>query len=250
MKKILLTLSALLAMASYSHAEETIRIAVDVPYEPFEYKAPDGSLTGFEIELGNAVCAEMKVKCEWVIQAWDGIIPGLLAYKYDAILSSMSITTERAQKVAFTNGYYNTPTGWFAKKGSHFDPNDKASIKGKKIGAQRGTIQDKFATDNLKDADVVRYGTADELVIDLYNGRLDAVILDYPVGETTVLGGDQGSEYELIGKPFQLGDGAAVALRPSDKELVEKFNKALDVVKNNGVYDEIRKKYFSYDIKI
>ena len=250
MKKTLLILSTLLAVAGYSHAAETIRLAVDVPYEPFEYKAPDGSLTGFEIDLGNAVCAEMKVKCEWVIQAWDGIIPGLLAYKYDAIFSSMSITPERAEKVAFSKGYYNTPTGWFVKKGSSFDPSDKASVKGKKIGAQRGTIQDKYATDNLTDAEVVRYGTADELVIDLYNGRLDAVILDYPVGETTILNGDKGADYQLVGKPFQLGDGAGVALRPSDTDLLDKFNKALDTVKSNGVYDEIRKKYFSYDIKI
>ena len=79
-----------------------LRLAVDVPYEPFEFKAPDGTLTGFEIDLGNAVCAEMQVKCEWVIQAWDGIIPGLLARKYDAIFSSMSINEDRAKKVLFS----------------------------------------------------------------------------------------------------------------------------------------------------
>ncbi|MGL5605789.1 MAG: transporter substrate-binding domain-containing protein, partial [Plesiomonas sp.] len=72
-----------------------VRIAVDVPYEPFEFKKPDGSLTGFEIDLGNAVCQQAKLKCEWVVQTWDGIIPGLLARKYDVIFSSMSINEER-----------------------------------------------------------------------------------------------------------------------------------------------------------
>jgi len=249
MKKIGLLLATLLVVVGCSQKDEvqTVRLAVDVPYEPFEYKAPDGSLTGFEIELGDAVCAEMKVECEWVIQAWDGIIPGLLANKYDAILSSMSITEERAKKVAFSNGYYNTPSAWFAKKGSGVDLNN---LDGKRIGAQRGTIQDDHATDNFPGAEMVRYGTADELVLDLEGGRLDVVLLDFPVGESTILGGDNGSEYEVLGDHLQLGDGAGVAVRPADTELLAKFNAALDVVKGNGVYDDIRKKYFAYDIKI
>lgn len=249
MKKIAIALMACLTAFSVQAKDwKTVRLAVDVPYEPFEYKAPDGTLTGFEIELGDAVCAEMGVKCEWVIQAWDGIIPGLLARKYDAIMSSMSITPERAAKVTFSKGYYNTPTGWFAKKGAGIDVT--GSMKGLRIGAQRGTIQDLHATDNFKDAEMVRYGTADELVLDLYGGRLDIVILDFPVGETTVLGGEKGSEYEQVGDLIQLGEGVGVAMRPRDKDLVKMFNKALDTVKSNGVYDKIRKKYFDYDIKI
>ncbi len=248
MKKIAIAaLTLLTAFAVQAKDWDVVRLAVDVPYEPFEYKAPDGTLTGFEIDLGNAVCEEMGVKCEWVIQAWDGIIPGLLARKYDAIFSSMSITPERAKKVSFSNGYYNTPTGLFAKKGADLD---LSNLKGKRVGAQRGTIQDNYATDNFKGAEIMRYGTADELVLDLYGGRLDLVVLDFPVGESTILKGDKGSEYERVGDFLQLGAGVGVALRPRDKDLLEMFNKALDTVKSNGVYDEIRKKYFDYDIKI
>ena len=90
---IALTLGAVVAasalMANTAVAQDTIRIATNVPYKPMEYTTPDGSLTGFDIELGNALCAEAGLDCSWVTQSWNGIIPGLMARKYDAIMSSM-----------------------------------------------------------------------------------------------------------------------------------------------------------------
>ncbi len=250
--KILMTLLALLLITgcSQEEGEKPVKIAVDVPYEPFEFKAPDGTLTGFEIDLGNAACAELKLQCEWVVQGWDGIIPGLLAFKYDAIMSSMSITPERAEQVAFTAPYYNTPSGWFAKKGAEIDVTDKAALAGKKVGVQRGTVQDQEVSNNYTDMEIKRYATADELVLDLYGGRLDLVLVDYPVGESTILKGDQGSDFELVGERLQLGDGVGMAFRKGETKLMEKFDTALKTLKDNGSYDTIRKKYFEYEIKI
>lgn len=228
-----------------------VRIAVDVPYEPFEYKAPDGTLTGFEVDLGNAVCENAKLNCSWVIQAWDGIIPGLQARKYDVIFSSMSITPERAEQVAFSEPYYNTPSGFFALKDSGLNPADVNSLKGKRIGVQRGTIQDTYATDTFgKVAEVKRYTTGDDLVLDLQGGRLDIVLIDFPVGEASILGGKDGDNFSVVGDNLQLGGGVGAAFRKRDKELVEIFNKSLAEVKADGTYDEIRKKYFAYDIKM
>jgi len=228
---------------------DTVRIAVDIPYEPFEYKLPDGTLTGFEIDLGNAVCEEIKANCEWVIQAWDGIIPGLLSRKYDAIMSSMSITPERAQKVLFSEGYYNTPSAWFGlAENADLDVTSEEAIKDKSIGVQRGTVQDGFATDNFGTiADIKRYSTADDLVVDLQGGRLDLVLLDFPVGENTIL---SNPDYVQIGELIQLGEGVGVAFRKRDQDLAEKFNAALRKLKSDGTYDTIRKKYFDYEIKI
>lgn len=248
MKKIALALSCVLAFGSSVLSAQDLKLAVDVPYEPFEFKAPDGTLTGFEIELGNAVCAEIKANCEWVIQAWDGIIPGLLARKYDAIMSSMSITEERAKKVLFSEGYYNTPSGWFAKKGMDTDVTSKDAMKGKKIGVQRGTIQDNYASEQFGDvAEIKRYTTADDLVLDLRGGRTDIVLLDYPVGESAIL---TDADYTSVGENLQLGNGVGVAFRKRDKDLAEQFNKALSKLKTNGTYDTIMKKYFKYNIKI
>ncbi len=228
-----------------------VRIAVDVPYEPFEYKAPDGTLTGFEVDLGNAVCENAKLKCTWVVQAWDGIIPGLQARKYDVIFSSMSITPERAEQVAFSEPYYNTPSGYFAPKGTGINPDDAATMKGKRIGVQRGTIQDGHATDAFgKTAEIKRYTTGDDLVLDLQGGRLDVVLIDFPVGESSILGASDGDKFEAVGDTFQLGGGVGAAFRKRDKDLVEIFNKSLSEVKANGTYDTIMNKYFRYNIKM
>lgn len=227
----------------------TVRIAVDVPYEPFEYKLPDGTLTGFEIDLGNAVCTEIKANCEWIVQGWDGIIPGLLSRKYDAIMSSMSITPERAKKVLFSEPYYSTPSSWFGpEESAGLDVTSKEALQGKVIGVQRGTVQDNHASDTFGSvAEIKRYGTADDLVVDLQGGRLDLVLLDFPVGEKTIMSDDK---YDRIGELFQLGDGVGVAFRKRDKALAEKFNTALRKLKTDGTYDTIRKKYFYYEIKI
>ena len=119
----------------------------------------------------------MKVECTLVQQDWDGIIPALLAKKYDAIVASMSITEERKQKVDFTKKYYQTPARFVAKKGAgHRDPQGGARA-GKKVGVQRATIHDSFLTDNFGDAvEIVRYATQDEANLDLVAGRVDLLL--------------------------------------------------------------------------
>ncbi len=253
MKKILIALAGVLAITTMSVQAadwSVVRLGVDATYPPFESKDANGKLVGFEVELGEAVCKEMGVTCEWVVQDWDGIIPGLLARKYDAIFSSMSINPERAEQVLFTEPYYTTPSGWFAKKSSSYNATDLATLAGARVGVQRGTIQDSYASDKLAGkATIVRYTAADEIVIDLFAGRLDLVLIDVPVGEDLLAGDTRGGDFGLLGS-FVLGDGAAAALRKRDTDLADMMNKALRTVKSNGVFDAIRVKYFSYDIKM
>ncbi len=250
MKKILATLAGVLVLTGAVEAKDwdTIRAGVDAPYPPFEYKAPDGTLTGFEIELGNAVCQEVTGSdCEWVIQAWDGIIPGLLARKYDMIFSSMSINEERQKRVLFSEPYYTTPSAFFSS--SNFDA---ANSNGKRVGVQRATIQDTYVTEFLTDAEVVRYTTADDMVVDLKGGRLDPMFVDAPVG-LEMLG--EGSAIVQVGDfvkaPVRIfGEGVGAAFRKRDAELEDKVSAALDKLKSNGTYDEIMNRYFDFDIKI
>ncbi|WP_413785074.1 transporter substrate-binding domain-containing protein [Marinobacter sp. 1-4A] len=223
-------------------------MAFDVPYEPFEYKDENGDLTGFEVDLAAAMCEEMKADCEFVIQAWDGMIPGLLARKFDLIMSSMSITPERAERVLFSEPYYNTPGGWFGPDSFNADVTDMSAMKGKTVGVQRGTTMDTFVTEEMSGVVTIkRYTTADDMVLDLEGQRLDVVFVDYPVGEQTVLSKDG---FKEVGEAVKLGEGVGVAMRKRDKDVAEEVNKALRKLKEDGTYDAIMKKYFAYDVKV
>ncbi|QSP95083.1 transporter substrate-binding domain-containing protein [Marinobacter salinisoli] len=252
MKTLLLAFIALTLTTPLALAKDTkpLRVAMDVPYAPFGERGPDGKLVGFEVDLGNAMCQEITgQECDWVVQAWDGIIPGLLARKYDLIVSSMSITEERRNAVLFSEPYYTTPSLFFTRAESDFD---QANTSDTRIGVQRGTNQERYVAEMHPDAKVIRYTTTDDMYLDLTGERLDAVFLDAPVGikwgkddPKVVQHGD------FIKEPARIfGQGVGVAMRKRDKELAEKVNAALDKLKNNGVYDDIMNKYFDFDIKL
>ena len=121
-----------------------VRFAVDPTYPPFESKTADGKLVGFDIDLGNALCKQMDVKCVWVENEFDGMIPALKARKFDAILSDMGVTAERLKQIDFTVPVYNTPVMLVARKGSGLLPTAE-SLKGKSVGVEQGTVQDRYA---------------------------------------------------------------------------------------------------------
>ncbi|MBZ2169049.1 transporter substrate-binding domain-containing protein [Marinobacter sp. F4216] len=252
MRTLLLTFIALTLSTPFALARDAkpLRVGMDVPYAPFGVRGPDGVLTGFEVDLGNAMCQEVTGQdCEWVVQAWDGIIPGLLARKYDLIISSMTITAERRNAVLFSEPYYATPSAFFTRASSEFDLSNTSNTR---IGVQRGTNQERFVAEILPDAEVVRYTTTDDMYLDLIGERLDAVMLDAPVGiqwaedDTKVV-----QSGDFIKEPARIfGEGVGVAMRKRDRKLAEQVNAALDKLKNNGVYDELMAKYFSFDIKL
>lgn len=256
MKKITLfvTMFALLFAAGTSLAKDwkKVRIGVEGAYPPFSYVNPDGSLGGFDIDIAKALGEAMGAEVTLVAQDWDGIIPALLARKYDAIIASMSITEERKKKVAFTNKYYQTPAKFVCKKGA-MDTFSKEAIKGKKVGVQRATIHDRYLTDNYgSDVTIKRYGTQDEAYLDLTAGRVDMLLADSVALSDGFLKKPEGQDYQFIGPdlsdPKWFGEGAGIAIRKQDKDLVEKFNKAIDTIRSNGVYKKIQDKYFDFNV--
>jgi len=248
MKKLLVAAGCALTMMTGAAQAQDLRIAFDIPYEPFEYRDDNGELTGFEVELAAAVCEQLEANCEFVIQAWDGMIPGLLARKFDLIMSSMSITPERAERVLFSDPYYITPGAWFAPESFDTDVMDLDAMEGKTVGVQRGTTMDTYVTENMSSTvSIKRYTTAEDMVLDLEGQRLDAVFVDYPVGEQTIMNREG---YKQVGEPVKLGEGVGVAMRKRDTKLAEQVNAALKQLKEDGSYDAIMNKYFSYDIKI
>ncbi|MFV0282520.1 MAG: ABC transporter substrate-binding protein, partial [Castellaniella sp.] len=218
----------------------------------FAYKTPDGKITGFDYDIGNALCEEMKVKCQWIEQEFDGLIPALKVRKFDAVLSSMSITEERKRSVDFTGKYYSTPARLAMKAGSEYT--DVAGLKGKKIGVQRSSIYDRYATDVFAPvgAEIVRYTSQNEIFLDLASGRLDATLADVVNIDDGFLKTDAGKGFALVGPDFTdekyFGEGQGIAVRKGDKALADKISAAILAIRANGKYQEVQGKYFQFDI--
>ncbi|MEO9337873.1 ABC transporter substrate-binding protein [Mesorhizobium sp. SB112] len=240
-----------LAMGAAQAQEATLKIGTEGAYPPFNNLTADGKLEGFDIDIANALCDEMKVKCEFITQDWDGIIPALQASKFDAIIASMSITDERKKQVDFTNKYYNTPPGIAVPKDSDIKGVTKEDLAGKTIGVQGSTTHSNYSEATYTDSTVKLYPTADEYKLDIQNGRLDAVNDDVVVLQQW-LDSAEGECCKLVGtiEPVESihGPGAGVAIRKGDTELAEKFNAAIDAIRANGKYKEINDKYFKFDV--
>ena len=250
MKKWLLV--AALAATGVAQAKEwkTVRFGIEGAYPPFSWTEADGSLKGFDVDMANALCTEMQVKCKIVAQDWDGIIPSLLARKYDAIIAAMSITEERKKKIDFTGKYALIPNKFIAKKGAGLNFDD---LSGQKIAVQRATTHDKYLTDNYGDTvDIVRYGSFDEAYLDLANGRVAAVLGDASALEEGVLNKAGGEAYEFVGPsltdPKWFGEGFGIAVRKQDKDLTKKLDEAIISLREKGIYQDIAAKYFNYDV--
>lgn len=240
-------LFALLLTAGPAASADTLRIGTEGAYPPFNQIGPDGELQGFDIDIAKALCEEMDRDCEFVTQDWDGIIPGLLADKYDAIIASMSITPERDKAVDFTKRYYSNKLRFVAKKSSDIKPTEK-SLKGKTVGAQRATISSQWLKEEMGDiVDIKLYDTQENAFLDLDTGRVDAVLADMLVAYEW-LNSDEGSQFEFKGEAVYSGDKIAIAVREGDKELAKEFNKAIKAIRKDGTYQKINAKYFPFDI--
>jgi polar amino acid transport system substrate-binding protein len=239
------------ALAGSGFAADKIVIGTEGAYPPFNNLEADGSLTGFDVDIAKALCAEMKADCTFVAQDWDGIIPALQAHKFDAIVASMSITPERKQKVDFTDKYYNTPPAIAVPKDSTVTAATEDGLAGKTLGAQSSTTHSNYAEAHMKKSELKLYPTTEEYKLDLVNGRIDGVIDDVVVLSEWLKTPD-GACCKLLGTlpvdPVINGAGAGIAVRKGDDALREKFNKAIAAIRANGVYQKINAKYFPFDV--
>lgn len=256
MKAIHFTVALLLVLSSVTATpataqERKIRIGVEGAYPPFSEIGPDGKIKGFDIDIGNALCAELKAQCTMINQDFDGMIPSLLARKFDAVLASMSITDERKKAVDFTDKYYHSPERFIGRTGSLTDVSP-AGLKGKRIGVQRTTTHDRYVTDVYKDSTIVRYAKQSDVYLDLTAGRVDVAMLDSVAADFGFLRTPQGKGFGYIGPPANnpkyFGYGSGIAVRKGDTKLREDLNRAIAAIRANGTYKKIQDKYFTFDI--
>jgi polar amino acid transport system substrate-binding protein len=247
-RRIVLAASATAMMASAAPAMADIKFGVAAePYPPYSSKDASGKWVGWEIDLMDALCAQMKEKCELVEVAWDGIIPALTSSQIDVIWSSMSITAERKQTIDFSNWYYDTPSVLIGAKNGDKDiaPDH---LKGKLIGVQVSTTHERYAQKYFAaaGAEIKTYATQDEANNDLAAGRVDYVQAD----STTLdafLKTSQGTDCcELKGQVEDIevfGPGVGAGVRKEDTALKDKINAALAELVNQRKFSEITAKY-------
>lgn len=226
-------------------ARETLRVGVDPAYPPFSEIDDADRLVGFDIDIALALCARMDVACAFVRQDWEGLIPALRAGRFDAIVSSMSITEKRRRLVSFTERYYSSGVRFVARKGSAFDAQDAA---GRTVGAMRATIASDWLEDNRSKFAGIRL-FADQGALDraLIEGRLDAAFGD-ALGFWKWLRSPGGAGFAYAGDTYRLDEGIGIAVRQEDDALRRRLNDALRAIRADGTYGKINARYFPFDI--
>ena len=268
-KLFLSSIAALMIMFSNAQSD-SIRIGTEGAYPPWNAKDESGKLIGFEVELANVLCDYMKYDCTIVEQDWDGMIPGLIMRKYDAIMAGMSITDERMKTINFSQGYADEVASLAVMKGSSLEgmstpvgislskPNSNAkkalktitaALAGKTVCTQTGTIHQNFLeSGDVGTVKVRTYKTQDEVNLDLTAGRCD-VALAAAVAFTDYAE-KSGKSVVLVGPTFSggaFGNGVGVGLRKDDTKLAKDFNKAINKARKNGKISELAIKWFGFD---
>lgn len=250
-KTLTVAATALALTIGAAGAADKLRIGTEGAYPPFNSFDSAGNLIGFDIDIANALCKEANYDCTFVAQDWDGIIPALIANKYDAIIASMSITEERALKVDFTGAYYTTPARFIADKKSGITDTSPAALKGKSIGVQSSTIHANYVEAIYPGSTMKAYATQDEANLDLSSGRLDLVMADSAV-LLDWINQDSGSCCEYVGPayndPKYHGKGAGIAVRKGDSEVASRLEAAIVAIHANGIYKTINDKYFPFSV--
>ncbi|WP_222987501.1 transporter substrate-binding domain-containing protein [Psittacicella hinzii] len=241
---VLVFATALTATNSFADTKptRTLQIGIENGYFPYEYLDDQGNFTGFDVELINFVCAEIKANCVLNRGAFEALIPNLLFKKSDIVISALSVTDERKKRVAFSTPY-------ISPKPAVYIVNNNTKLKDPKqvkvLGVQQGTTLAAYLKATLPSNVQVRYYSSfDTAMLDLKGGRLDAVFESSDVAQKYLA-----SENDLVktlGAPVYsdlISQGVAIAVRPTDKTLLAEINQALVKAKETGLLDRLYVKY-------
>ena len=258
-KTILTAVAAIAALGAVQSASaETLRVGTECTYHPFNFRDSSGNLLGYDIDVAKAVGEHLGADIEFICQKWDGMIPSLLANKFDLIVASMSITEKRKKKIDFSDPY-RVSIGQFigAKaKGLKFFNDDgsvnAAGFKGVKIGLQRATTYDNWLQAKAPSAQVVRYDSIEALYLDLKNGRVDAIMTNPMKAYLKFLSKPDGAGYDVIGPQIEdteyFGTGVGIGLRKGNEALLKRVNKAIRTITNDGSLEKFALKHFPFTI--
>jgi len=239
--------------SSFAAEEQVVRIAVEGAFPPFNYLDSKNTLQGFDVDLAKALCEAAELRCEFVIQEWTGMIPGLIDKRYDAIISSMSMSAERREKVNFTRRYYDSPSVFVGLKESAITDTSPEGLKSLTLGVTAATSQEAYAKKFYQNISTKVFDASPDLYKGLSEGSVDVILEDKLAIYDWLTNSKAGSCCEFKGPDVKdtqfFGDGAGIAVRPLDSELLGKLNAALDSIQADDTYDTINAKYFPFSIR-
>ena len=228
-----------------------ITVATEAAFPPFNYLDRKGIPAGFEMELAQEACQRMKAECEFAALKWDDLIPGLLDKKFDLLMSSMEVTSERRKRMGLSRRYYLSPGAFIALKGAPFD-GPPSLLRNKRIGIQKDSTHADWADKSFRrSAQLKRYNTLAEALQALATDEVDAVFGD-KVQLWLWSQKPEGKCCELVGQDIKdnqtLGIGVAAGMRREDAKLRDAFNKSLGEMVSDGTYKKINEKYFPFPL--
>lgn len=245
-------------LAALPARAETLRVGMECTYAPFNYRTPDGEMAGYDVDVAQGIADRIGADLEYVCQDWDGMIPALLANKFDLIVASMSITEERQQKIDFSIPYR-------VSIGRILGPKDRAltlfddagapipeAFAGLRFGVERASTYANWVEAKLPGAEIQLYDGAQPMLLDLQNGRIDIAITNPMKAYLDFLSKEDGAGFEFVSPAIDevefFGPGVGVGLRKGNEELLARIDTALAAMIQDGSLEEYSLKYFPFAI--
>jgi len=258
MKSLTKLICAAMFVIGVPASAETLRVGMECTYAPFNYRTSSGDLVGYDVDVAKGVAEIIGADLEFVCQQWDGMIPALLANKFDLIVASMSITESRLEKIDFSSPYRDSVGRLVGKSGQDmnlFDPSGNPipeNFSGLRIGLERASTYESWFNAKLPNANVVLYDGSEPLYLDLINGRVDAIMTNPMKAHLRFLAKEEGSGFEFISPAISevefFGIGVGIGLRQGQPELKARLDSAIKKLINTGKLTEYALKYFPFPI--
>jgi len=243
-------LAVLAMLAGPVAAAETLVVAVNDNDRPFCWTDERGELTGFSVEVARAICRAMRADCRYVATTFADFLPGVVEKRFDFVVANVLRTADRERQVDFTNRFWRSSSMFVGRVGV-VATIGKESLKGKTIGVQHGSVQERFLAEQFGDAvHIAAFATNVERNNALVAGKVD-LIFGSTVSHYAFLSTKDGARFDFIGSPIDgqgLGGDVAIPLAKGREDLRQRLNAAIDTILRDGSFARINNIYFSSSV--